>query len=341
MSLVITEGICMRSKAILAAFAISWASAGPAAAEDCGPLRGIAAVTLEPQSGASLVPVSINGTQEKMVLDTGSLLSQITRNTVDELHLPDSPSDMQMFSVDGKKSARRTSLSQFAIGTLRGSGMTFQIREDNIELAPGVAAAGLLGLDPLMRFDIDIDYGTNQLNIISQDHCAGKVQYWASPATAILPITLSRGHIQIPVTIDGKIVNAIIDTGAFTTTMSMDIATRLFGLSSASPGMVLHGHMDSDEDAKIYVHAFGKLSFEGVEVSNPLILMIPNIVGKNGNQSLITGGLIARESDALALPDLLIGMDILRKLHVYFAFKERKMYITAAGTPAAQPLQRP
>jgi hypothetical protein len=32
------------------------------------------------------------------------------------------------------------------------------------------------------------------------------------------------------------------------------------------------------------------------------------------------------------LPELLLGMNVMRKLHIYFAFAERKMYISAAST---------
>jgi hypothetical protein len=34
------------------------------------------------------------------------------------------------------------------------------------------------------------------------------------------------------------------------------------------------------------------------------------------------------------IPDMLIGMDVLRKLHLYIAFGEAKLYVTDA---AAQP----
>ena len=34
---------------------------------------------------------------------------------------------------------------------------------------------------------------------------------------------------------------------------------------------------------------------------------------------------------------MLIGMNVLRHLHIYIAYKEQKIYITPAGAPAAQP----
>jgi hypothetical protein len=37
-----------------------------------------------------------------------------------------------------------------------------------------------------------------------------------------------------------------------------------------------------------------------------------------------------RQADS-ATPDLLIGMDVLSNLHIYIAYKERKLYVTAAS----------
>jgi hypothetical protein len=37
----------------------------------------------------------------------------------------------------------------------------------------------------------------------------------------------------------------------------------------------------------------------------------------------------------IGLGDMLLGMDILHHLHVYIAYKEEKLYLTAAVPPAA------
>ena len=52
--------------------------------------------------------------------------------------------------------------------------------------------------------------------------------------------------------------------------------------------------------------------------------------------ALQTGSLIKRVSDDVTLPEVIVGMDVLRKLHMYMAFKERRLYLTEAGSdPAA------
>ena len=38
-------------------------------------------------------------------------------------------------------------------------------------------------------------------------------------------------------------------------------------------------------------------------------------------------------SDDLKLPEVIVAMDVLRKLHLYFAFKEKRLYLTEASAP--------
>jgi hypothetical protein len=76
-------------------------------------------------------------------------------------------------------------------------------------------------------------------------------------------MSTEAGHISIPVTVDGRKLIAIIDTGASHTSMSMDIAQRVFDLMPQSPDMTSVDHLSGDENAVIYRYTFANLSFEG------------------------------------------------------------------------------
>jgi hypothetical protein len=59
-----------------------------------------------------------------------------------------------------------------------------------------------------------------------------------------------------------------------------------------------------------------------------------------GGTPTSTGSLI-RDSDN-NLPGIILGMNVLSRLHVYIAYKEAKLYITAAAVqPAASPAAAP
>jgi hypothetical protein len=79
---------------------------------------------------------------------------------------------------------------------------------------------------------------------------------------------------------------------------------------------------------------FGTLDFEGVAVTNPHVIIMPNLVGsKDPNNAQRTGDRARMMDDLDDRPDMLIGMDILRKLHFYIAFDESRIFITEASTP--------
>jgi hypothetical protein len=68
-------------------------------------------------------------------------------------------------------------------------------------------------------------------------------------------------------------------------------------------------------------HRFHTLTFGGITVVNPLFVLKPGLSG-------------VRSAGDPSPPDVTIGMNVLRKLHLYFAFGERMLYASAAGVQA-------
>jgi len=130
--------------------------------------------------------------------------------------------------------------------------------------------------------------------------------------------------------LDGRPLRAMIDTGAPETTLSMGEARRTFGLTP-------------EDGNKAFAHVFQKLAFEGLEVGNPHIVIIPDKVGsKDPNNDFVTGSRVHRVDDSDSSdPVMLVGMNILSKLHLYIAFGEQKIYITPASPPATSAAPAP
>ena len=73
-------------------------------------------------------------------------------------------------------------------------------------------SGGILGSEMLRN--VDFDFAGNKLNLVSPDHCAGNVVYWQAPTVAVVPMTLNTtGHIMFRMELDGRRVNAMLDTG--------------------------------------------------------------------------------------------------------------------------------
>jgi hypothetical protein len=153
------------------------------------------------------------------------------------------------------------------------------------------------------------------------------------------------GHIHLTVTLDGKQMSAMLDTGASNTFADLsDVVTR-FGVKPGSADTPYAGMMGKANNVFYYSHRFKSLSLEGIAVSNANVTLIPDLMKRSTTErsSTLEGGSRIPDRDLeLGLSEITVGMDILRHFHLYIAYKEQKLYITpasaavtASSTPAA------
>ena len=60
-------------------------------------------------------------------------------------------------------------------------------------------------------------------------------------------------------------------------------------------------------------------------------------MGRNESRQQLVGNRARLEKDLIKMPELIIGMNVLRKLHVYMAFGERRLYVSPASAGGAPP----
>jgi hypothetical protein len=66
-------------------------------------------------------------------------------------------------------------------------------------------------------------------------------------------------------------------------------------------------------------------------------VILPNLMGsRDPNNGFRTDTRAKMVDDLEGRPDMLIGMNILKRLHLYIAFGEKKLYISEASSPPAQ-----
>lgn len=275
------------------------------------------------QSDQPMVPVSINGTPRLLVLDTGGLTSQLSRETVKDLNMKPYETNLRIYDVSGQNSHSGVVADSLTLGTLTAQHLPLLISPSDIGYADG-----LLSNDLLLRYDVDMDFGAHKLSYFSPNHCPGKVVYWNAEVAEVPLAVRNASRLLVEIKLDGKPFNAVIDTGAARSFISMPEAHRVFDLAPGSPGVTPAGPVNGDSRLFSYYHTFSSLTFEGVAVANPTFLLIPDRVG---GDATVTGSHIATGDPAIKLPELVLGMDIMRHLHMYFAFKEKKLYVSAAA----------
>jgi predicted aspartyl protease len=260
-------------------------------------------------AGRVTIPIPVNGQTIQLLVDTGASVSIVNQTTaaLSGSRVFREPGPVEMFG--GYETHDYIILENPIFGHLKSSAHSFFVVADAV--LPTVS--GLLGGDILKNFDADFDFANKRLTIFSHDHCPENVVYWTKTPYARIPFELDRfRHIRLQVQLDGKQVPAMIDTGAASTIGSLeDIANVL--------------HIDPKDGALVpvsgpgvtsgYHYPFKSLSFEGVTIFSPSITLVPNAVAK--------------------FPDdqrqLIIGMNVLRHLHMYVAYGEEALYLTDAA----------
>jgi hypothetical protein len=226
---------------------------------------------------------------------------------------------------------------------------------------------GILSPDLLVRYDMELDFASDTMNLFSPDHCPGHVVYWNPPAVATVPITLEQSrsdpdhrdrsplhevavkaselgrreldgfHIYVQVMLDGHDIKALVDTGATGSALSKGMAEKLFGLTMGTPDTPVQGNLNGDASVKTFSHRFKSLSFGTVSISDPRLTIIPNVMNRNIDPQPLVADRTKTERDLINQPDLILGMDVLRRLRLYFAFEEGKMYVSPSSRPSGEP----
>jgi hypothetical protein len=324
-----------------------------ARAEDCGPLKQITSLNMTPLPGGRfMVPVTINGTQQQLLLNTAGGITSLMQNSANAMGLqPIDASHIKLLSTNGNVSQNYVQID-FQLGAIHDPTLQLIVTPQGGGNTPpfvGSLAGDFLGLN-----DAEMDFAGRKLNIFSKDHCPGHVLYWNPTAVAVLPITLQtatnldsrtgymryayRGsHIIVPVSIDGKDFKATINTGSPTSSMDMNTAKFIFGITADSPGSVpVKNGNDGDPAHQSFIHTFSSLTFDTVTVTNARFLVYPDLIGaRDPNNGMDTENRARHFDDNVGRTDISIGMDVLRKLRLYVAYGERKLYVTPASAPAA------
>ncbi len=297
-------------------------------AADCSPLRIINSLKTEPiaRSGLMMVPITLNGVEKRFLFDTGGGVDQITQATVEELKLPIKHANARISGLHKDDSTDYVSVYDVVLGAQHGSSQFM------VSANPGVPFDGVIAIDRLARQDVDLDFGARRINYFSPDHCESKVVYWPHQVLSVIPVKLEQGHIDVRVELDGHPLRALIDTGSTPTNLRLDRAKEKLDFSPDAPPPP--GTPKGDPERQVYPRRFSTLSFDGVTVNNPMIVIQPlDFGGGKGDTTILASRAQHKDDiDNRLSPDMIIGMDILRHLHIYLAANEEKLYVTEAGT---------
>ncbi len=265
------------------------------------------------------------------LVDTGGVFTGIYQDVADEMGLSTHAIDqnVEIYNVEGALSKRYAKVPDLTIGAMKGDDITVLVEPRPPGRSPQID--GILSPDILSKFDLDFDFANRKMNLISQDHCPdGKTVYWSSDYTEA-DFEIQGGHIVLPMMLDGKTVSATLDTGAVNTHLYERAARHLFDLDNHAPGMEPIPGASPDAVDR-FRYRFKSLSIGGLAINNPMIYILQDLA----LQSFARNHVDKEDFDPpyaqhLGQTDLLLGMNVLSKLHLYVAYREHKIYLTAAS----------
>jgi predicted aspartyl protease len=280
----------------------------------------IAQVPLEPRNRLFAVPVIVNGYAISMLLDTGSEKSLLTEATVQRLNVTrDGRTSTVLVGAVGGSLRADASIDSMSLGGV-------PLSMDRIPVAyfggyPGID--GILGLDVLRDFDLDIDAPNRVLTLYRVRQCERAGPPWDDPATLITGISTRMGWLEMPFEIDGIAETAVVDTGASNTVITPRMVRRL-GLSDQvlADDRLLKLHVVAGDDSQVHVHLFQTVRIGPITTHNAYVVVLAK------DPPALGGGRNFREAA--------IGQDFLGNRRVWFAFRSGRLYISRKGDDAAE-----
>lgn len=286
--------------------------AGQAWADGCQ-LKEYGTLPVEMIGNRAITTVKINGADTHFILDTGAFFNTMSNANASSLglKLELAPFGFRVNGVGGSASVQQAHVKQFGI-----LGTTLE----NIDFIVGGSDAGhgLLGANLLDVADLEIDLAHGKLTLFKADHCdKASLAYWVKDGQYNVADIESSDHkgdrrTFFNVTINGKKVRALLDSGAVATVLGRDAAERV-GIDLNAPG----------------VRAGGKSSGIGAKLMKSWIVNIDTF--SVGTETIQHSQMQVIDGNMGNNTDMLLGVDFLLAHHMFIANGKRKAYFTYNG----------
>jgi predicted aspartyl protease len=309
----------MRLSAVLLTLLADVLLTGSALAGDCSTVLFAELPMHVDASGGVTVPMIVAGQTLNMLIDTGGVGSMLTSEAASRVGGPPysivddwaASYRSKIIGYGGTKVVAAVNVASIGFGSdKRGGPMFFYIFPRH--LPPG--DDGILSNDILKNYDLEFDFANGKFRLYYLGHCDGAPRaLFGGPVSEVPAATDESGHILITTELDGKSIDSFVDTGFWRSTADWETIKNLFHFSETSPNVTTA----NDFGGKIatYEYPFRSLKIGDVSIETPNIILAPRALSNMKDRQ----------------PDLIVGIDILRHLHMYLDHRDRTLYIGTAS----------
>ena len=187
----------------------------------------------------------------------------------------------------------------------------------------------IFGANFLAAYDVELDIPHGKLRLFSPNHCQEDVVYWTRDYVAVPFVLDASLRAVMTVTLDGKNLHAMLDTGASQTILSAQTARHSFDIDPAAAAAKPdgEGHAGSGATLDYYRHRFSDLDIGGVAFHNTELVIAPD---KTSHIIRDHHSYNAMQSETNEETSLIVGLHHLSRIRAYIAYDKRMLYISAA-----------
>lgn len=290
-------------------------------------LGAVAVLPLAERSNQFAFAADINGKQATLLVDTGFFATTLNLAAAERLGVTLGRSDNDTYGVGGVRHMYHGTVRRMRLGNLNADHMDVAAEE----IWPAGSDGGLdgvLGMNMMSAYDIDVDAVGKHLILYEADGSCARPTVALAPTLYSVPLEAIYHDRQadILVSINGRQIKAMLDTGASGSMMYRAVGRRL-GLDLS--GLRVPGHRTVRGVGPLPVaairHVFPKIVIGDLQINNMPIDIIDqesNGIDRHHVGSLIAGAI---DSDEPNGEEMLLGADFMEKVHVWISHSSQTL----------------
>lgn len=286
--------------------------AGQAMADGCH-LQSYGTLPVEMAGSRATTMVKVNGSNARFIIDTGAFFNIMSSANASSLglKLEAAPVGFRVRGIGGYADVQQAHVKQFGI-------LDTTLKNVDFIVGGTDAGDGFLGANLLDIADLEIDLAHGKLTLFKVEHCENtSLAYWVQDDKYNLAeIEPTHNAFDrrtfISVTVNGKKVHALLDSGASATVLSRNAAERagidLHG-PDAIPGSISIGV--GAKPVKTWTVKIDSFSVGSETIQHSQMQVLDEAIGDN--------------------TDMLLGIDFLLAHRMFIANSKKKVYFTYNG----------
>ncbi|HXE66089.1 MAG TPA: aspartyl protease family protein [Rhodanobacteraceae bacterium] len=259
--------------------------------------------------------VKVNGAATRFAIDTGAWFNFMSRANAEALglRLVPAPFGFRMGGIGGSASAE--------VATIKDLGfLDTDLHHVDFVVGGSDAGEGSLGANLLDFADLEIDLAHGKVTMFKPDGCRkSALAYWVKDggtynvADLHPSVDFNDRRSFVDVTINGKMVRALLDSGAVATLLDRRAAERV-GIDLHGPGVRPGGRIGGlgEKTYQSWIVPIDSFSVGTETIQHSEMLVMDGNLGDGST-------------------DMILGVDFMLAHHMYIANSQRKLYFTYNG----------